>query len=111
MNDMTRRGFVRATGATAAAAAVGLPAASTLAREGARSNHKPFTKVNCFSEDGELKEVIFGTMEGFRLLDPDTRIWGRGALGDGIYVTKAIDEAESFGSLQAGAMSLLRIEL
>lgn len=31
------------------------------------SDHKPLTKVNCFSEDGELKEVIFGRLDDFRL--------------------------------------------
>ena len=29
--------------------------------------HKPLTKVNCFSEDGELKEVIFGRIEDYRI--------------------------------------------
>ena len=63
-DDITRRDFARITGAAATAAAVGL---SCQANENIVSNHKPLTKVNCFSEDGELKEVIFGTMEGFRL--------------------------------------------
>jgi len=31
------------------------------------SEYKPLTKVNCFSEDGELKEVIFGRVEDLRL--------------------------------------------
>lgn len=30
-------------------------------------DHKPLSKVNCFSEDGELKEVIYGSIEDFRL--------------------------------------------
>ena len=31
------------------------------------TDHKPLSKVNCFSEDGELKEVIFGRLDDFRL--------------------------------------------
>ena len=52
-------------------------------------------------------------VEGFRLLDPQLRIWGRGALGNGIYVTKSLDEALSFGSLQGDSDStfLLRLRL
>jgi N-dimethylarginine dimethylaminohydrolase len=39
------------------------------------SDHKPLTKVNCFSEDGELKEVIFGRLDDFRIPKYDP-IWG-----------------------------------
>jgi len=35
------------------------------------SDHKPLSKVNCVSEDGELKEVIFGRFEDFRLPNYD----------------------------------------
>jgi hypothetical protein len=65
--NLTRRDFAKLIGAAAATAVVGIPAASSHAKRNTLSKHKPFTKVNCFSEDGELKEVIFGTMEGFRL--------------------------------------------
>ena len=69
MTDKTnRRDFLKATGAAAAVAGAGLPIRPAQAKEKAGvSAHKPLTKVNCFSEDGELKEVIFGTMEEFRL--------------------------------------------
>ncbi|MCZ6855914.1 MAG: hypothetical protein O7G86_18520 [Gammaproteobacteria bacterium] len=40
---------------------------TTAKEKNAVSDHKPLSKVNCFSEDGELKEVIFGRVEGFRL--------------------------------------------
>lgn len=33
--------------------------------------HKPLTKVNCFSEDGELKELIYGRYEDMRLPEYD----------------------------------------
>ena len=32
-----------------------------------KTNHKPLSKVNCFSEDGELKEVIFPRRQDRRL--------------------------------------------
>ena len=38
------------------------------------SDHKPLTKVNCFSEDGELKEVIYGHLDDFRIPKYDP-IW------------------------------------
>ena len=66
-DDMTRRDFVKASGAAATVAAVGLSTASSQAKEKIVSNHKPLTKVNCFSEDGDLKEVIFGRVDDFRL--------------------------------------------
>ena len=52
-------------------------------------------------------------IEGFRLLDAELRVWGRGALGNGIYVTKSLEEALSFGSLQGDSDStfLLRVRL
>jgi len=73
---ITRRDFTKAAGTVAAVATAGMTIPSVLAQENAAvsaqgnaaaSAHKPMSKVNCFSEDGELKEVIFGTMEGFRL--------------------------------------------
>lgn len=64
--NMTRREFAKTTGLAAAAAAVCISAGPSQAQEKTGPSHKPLTKVNCFSEDGELKEVIFGTMEGFR---------------------------------------------
>ncbi|MDP6556098.1 MAG: twin-arginine translocation signal domain-containing protein [Pirellulaceae bacterium] len=63
----TRREFLKATGAAAAVAAAGTPIASAQVQEKAVSNHKPLTKVNCFSEDGELKEVIFGRVDDLSL--------------------------------------------
>ena len=33
----------------------------------AMSDHEPLSKINCFSEDGELKEVIFGRLDDVRL--------------------------------------------
>jgi hypothetical protein len=38
------------------------------------ANFKPLSKVNCFSEDGELKEVIFGRYEDVRLPDLSRRL-------------------------------------
>ena len=38
------------------------------------SDHKPLTKVNCFSEDGELKEIIYGHLDDFRIPKYDP-IW------------------------------------
>ncbi len=63
-----RRDFLKATGAATAAVAIGANATLTTAKEKiAVAKHKPLTKVNCFSEDGELKEVIFGRVEDYRL--------------------------------------------
>lgn len=65
---MSRRDFAKFTGAAAAAAAAGLTIQSAQAKERkAVSDHKPLSKVSCFSEDGELKEVIFGRIEDLRL--------------------------------------------
>ena len=64
-----RRTFIKsAIGAAAAVALTGtIPKATAQGKETASvSDHKPLTKVNCFSEDGELKEVIFGRIEDFR---------------------------------------------
>ena len=66
-DDMTRRDFVKASGAAATVAVVALSTASSQAKEKTVSIHKPLTKVNCFSEDGDLKEVIFGRVDDFRL--------------------------------------------
>ena len=68
----TRREFLTtaggATGAAAAFAAAGVTIPSTQAKEkGTVSDHTLLSKVNCFSEDGELKEVIFGRIDDFRL--------------------------------------------
>ena len=73
MHDLrTRRDFLKTTGATTAAVAVGMSATTSAAEEKiALSDHKPLSKVNCFSEDGELKEVIFGRIEDFRLPEYD----------------------------------------
>ncbi len=63
-----RRDFLKATGAATAVVAIGANATMTTAKEKiAVAKHKPLTKVNCFSEDGELKEVIFGRVDDFRL--------------------------------------------
>ncbi len=63
-----RRDFLKTTGAATAAVAIGANATMTTAKEKkAVSEHKPLTKVNCFSEDGELKEVIFGRVDDYRL--------------------------------------------
>ena len=70
-DGITRRDFMKISGAAAAAAAINLSAASSLAQEKTVSSHKPLTKVNCFSEDGELKEVIFGRIDDFRLPEYD----------------------------------------
>jgi N-dimethylarginine dimethylaminohydrolase len=74
MNDSkaTRRSFLQASaGAAAAFALSGNASAVPAKEEPAVPNHKPLTKVNCFSEDGELKEVIFGRYEDARIPDYD----------------------------------------
>ncbi len=64
----SRRDFLKATGAATAVVAIGANATMTTAKEKiAVAKHKPLTKVNCFSEDGELKEVIFGRVDDYRL--------------------------------------------
>ena len=70
-----RRDFLKATGATTAAIAVGTSLKTSAAKGNKNvSAHKPLTKVNCFSEDGELKEVIYGRLDNmvFPKYDP---IW------------------------------------
>lgn len=76
MHDLrTRRDFLKTTGATTAAVAVGMSAGTCVGKEAiSMANHEPLSKVNCFSEDGELKEVIFGRIEDLRLPEYDP-IW------------------------------------
>jgi N-dimethylarginine dimethylaminohydrolase len=69
--QINRRQFVKTTGAVAAATAAmaispGLPIAGAQEKK-KMAEFKPLHKVNCFSEDGELKEVIFGRIDDFRL--------------------------------------------
>ena len=67
-----RRDFLKATGAATAVVAIGTSLKTINAKENkAVSDHKPLTKVNCFSEDGELKEVIFGRVDDYRLPEYD----------------------------------------
>jgi hypothetical protein len=65
---MDRRKFIKTSAGVAAAAAIASHVPMTMAQEKKTlSNHKPLSKVYCFSEDGELKEVIFGRVDDFRL--------------------------------------------
>ena len=67
-----RRTFIATSAGAVAAAALGGTDSVAQAQElPAISGHKPMTRVNCFSEDGELKEVGFGTLDGFVLPDYD----------------------------------------
>ncbi len=66
-----RRSFIQASAGAAAAVAIGANATMSTAKEKAVSDHKPLSKINCFSEDGELKEVIFGRVDDFRLPEYD----------------------------------------
>ena len=59
-----RRTFIKApSGAAAAVALAGTVAPAQQQEKAAVSDHKPLSKVNCFSEDGELKEVIYGRLD------------------------------------------------
>jgi len=62
-----RRGFLKFSGAAAAAIAIGGNIKTASAKEPTVSDYKPLAKVNCFSEDGDLKEVIFGRIEDLRM--------------------------------------------
>ncbi|MHC4179490.1 MAG: twin-arginine translocation signal domain-containing protein, partial [Planctomycetota bacterium] len=65
-----RRTFIQASAGAAAAVALTGTMPATQAREKRIvSDHKPLTKVNCFSEDGELKEVVYGRYEDARIPD------------------------------------------
>jgi len=67
-----RRSFIKTSaGAAAAVALAGTVAEANAEEKKAVSDHKPLSKVNCFSEDGELKEVIFGRVDDFRLPEYD----------------------------------------
>ena len=72
-NPINRRTFVKTTAGTAAAAAIAVLGSNVKpaqAREkSGAGKYKPITKVNCFSEDGELKEVIFGRVDDLRIDD------------------------------------------
>jgi N-dimethylarginine dimethylaminohydrolase len=70
-DGLTRRDLIKATGAAAVVAATGLAASPSQSKERTVSSHKPLSKANCFSEDGELKEVIFGRVDDLRLPDYD----------------------------------------
>ena len=64
--NANRREFLKAASATTAAFAISSSATVTKAQEPNNvSDHQPLKKVNCFSEDGELKEVIYGRLDNF----------------------------------------------
>ena len=66
-----RRDFLKATGAVTAAVAIGAGDCTTTVAQQADSDLEPLTRVNCFSEDGELKEVIFGRFDDCRIPEYD----------------------------------------
>ena len=81
--NATRREFLKATGTAAAVATFG--AAPGRAQEKTASNHKPLTKVNCFSEDGDLKDHLMsyaGTIPNvdWEILNPRVDLYGRTAV-------------------------------
>ena len=71
-NLTDRRTFIKTTAAAATIAVLGSNVKPAQAREkSGAGKYKPLTKVNCFSEDGELKEIIFGRVDDLRIPDYD----------------------------------------
>ena len=72
-DSANRRNFLKATGGAAALSLAGM-GSRAVANEKEKQTlpeFKPLTKVNCFSEDGELKEVIYGRYDDLRIPEYD----------------------------------------